>query len=230
MVIEWLGGEKMTAEQALNIYRQAFLKNGLEGVRKAKIDQLEGLDELLPGLHYEALAWDALRLEHPGWSYVCLRAAAEHCADEGRSAEVQRLLAAADTVLASSFPPYDFDGAVLREVREWASIRVDERAQKTPPSTVATDLKHRWMFRLVRTQQMERPLRIEELAGCLGLGPLDKILLWTLAGLPGGAVPLALGELVELIRDEGEGRIPYFERFDPRAPLMQWELVHLTTN
>jgi len=255
-------GDEIPVEQRvaghLRRYREVFDAGGLGGVRElpSVFWELQGYDpEDAEGRGdlFEVLGYDALALERPGWAYVCLRAAAEQLDVAGDREALRRVRLAARQVLRTSFAPYESDVACYEDIRRWARERIAEVAAlargdveedelQRPGSVVnaTTALKHQWTFRLLRTHEIGRRMRFDDLVERFGLAPEDRVLLRVLAALHWDPVfehaalaagfdagPLTVGQLVDLVAESPGSRPGWLDRFDPRHPLLRWGLVHL---
>jgi len=250
--------------ERLAAYRQRFASDGPKGfVGEASVwDEASRNppaddDALAQGQFYELLGYDALCIDRPGWAYVCLRACQLGYGRGGRTDDVVRVRDAAQAVLEAFFPPYDDDLAVLADIRRWLWARaaqvaalpgVEDALKALPgassdlPDPVkdrAVALKHRWLFRLVRTRQLGRVFRMDEVFARFPLGQDDPVVLRVLAAAHGdrmlarvvgadrpGDLPLTIGWLSEILAEQEEERIGWLRRFEARAPLRRFGLVH----
>lgn len=251
-----------TLEARLTEFRERFAADGPLSLRgmDSSWDELSRQpptddDALGQARFYEILAYDALAIERPGWAYVCMRAAEASYVGSESGALATAAKRSAQAILEACFPPYDDDAAVLRDVRRWLWARaaqlkelpgVDEALRKTGPDRPdpvrdrAVGLKHRWLFRLVRTRQVGRVFRFDQVMARFPLTQEDQLLLRVLAAAHGdrllahvvgadhpGELPLTVGWLAELVADNEAELSGWVRRFDGRAPLRRFGLVYV---
>jgi len=258
-------GSPPALAERLSAYRQRFSSDGPKGFvgvasvwDEASKSPPADDDALAQGQFYELLGYDALCVDRPGWAYVCLRACQLGYSRSGRTEDVARIRDAAQAVLEAYFPPYDDDLAVLADIRRWLWARaaqvaaipgVEDALRAMPgagadlPDPVkdrAVALKHRWLFRLVRTRQVGRVFRMDEVFARFPLGQDDPVVLRVLAAAHGdrllarvvgadrpGDLPLTIGWLSEILAEQEDERIAWLRRFESRAPLRRFGLVYV---
>ena len=194
----------------LQPYRDSLRAGGLTAAarRPALYDRLanEIPSEAEAGaVHLEGLAFDAICTQQLGWALVCMGAAAEQFQNAGREEDTRRCLTQTQQILEEGFPPYRELSEFVQELRLWVKTRAEEilgeqvssASDGSFPQSLNSGIRlhHQWWFRLLRTRQIEAPLKSDEFFENLGLTLGAQLLLLSSVVIceerPGG-VPVEL--------------------------------------
>ncbi len=163
----------------LQIYRDSFVKNSLEGIFDAAAIGLHA-PESLDADAFELLLYAAIQQRTWGWAFICANRAMEATDDEARRSHIEGVVAA---VVDQHLRPYRSDREWLDDVATWAVERGEQlyrnersRGESAPwLEDRALDLRHRWFFRLHLSNAED--LAIHRMSLALELTPDDLSLL-----------------------------------------------------